>query len=873
MKTFYFCIVCIICIICIVCISLIAPAQVKDDFSDGNFSDNPEWTGDVAQFEVNSSRQLHLNSAGIDTSVLATRSNRIQNTEWRFWMKLSFNTSSNNYARVYLAADTSRLLSIASGYYLQAGGGDDSVLIMKQTGAIVKTIYRFRSYKTLHSTNTLRFKITCNDSGHWEALIDTLGGCNYIRDGTFFDDPVTASRWFGLMCRYTSSNATKFYFDDFYVGPVQHDSVSPRIASQEATGANVVEVTFSEPVEKESAGNPGNYQIISHGTHPDSVAQNNQQPEIVHLFLHDSMADGTIDSLRVRNILDLPGNRISDTVVRICYYRPKAYDVVIHEIMADPDPPVELPNGEFVELYNRSAFPINLRDWTFKYGSYTKTIPSMTLPSKGYLLIVRDSSYLNFAKCAVVFTSSSSLSNEGTNLVLKDSRNHVIHSVSYSPDWYRGTFKEEGGWSLEMTDPENPCGCMDNWGPSKDLSGGTPGRVNSIYSVNPDEGSPKVLRAVISDSAELEMTFSEEMDSISMLSLAGWRINHPGGVVFPVSVVPVSPGFNVARLLFETSFEKGITYNFYVPRKLKDCAGNFCDTLRSIRVAIPDSVTPHDVVINEILSNPASGGARFAELYNRSEKIIDLQSLVIANRDTMAGFPGNAAPLTSGGYLLFPGDYVALTSSPEDICGRYRPVFPEAISGMNGFPVFGDDTGTVIIARKDNLAIIDRMRYNPEMHYPLLATSEGVSLERTNPDLPSDDQSNWHSAAETAGFATPGYRNSHWVVPEGADQEIMVQPVVFSPDNDGRDDLLTLTIRECDPDYAVNIVVYDSRGRMVRQLANNVLPGNEGVFTWDGMTAARSKAPLGFYILLVELTKPDGTVRKIKKTVVLGGKL
>ena len=139
--------------------------------------------------------------------------------------------------------------------------------------------------------------------------------------------------------------------------------------------------------------------------------------------------------------------------------------------------------------------------------------------------------------------------------------------------------------------------------------------------------------------------------------------------------------------------------------------------------------------------------------------------------------------------------------------------------------------------------------------------------------MPSEDISNWHSAAETAGFATPGYRNSHWMEPEDTNQDIMLQPAIFSPDNDGRDDLLFVTIREKEADWAVNIVVYDSRGRMVRHLANNVLIGSEGVFTWDGMTSSRGKAPMGFYIFLIELTQPDGTVRKSKNTVVLGGKL
>jgi len=872
MKTFNSCHFYIVFIVCIVCISCVANAQVRDDFTDGNFTNDPEWIGDGTQFQINSSGQLQLYSTGSDTSVLFTRNACVKRTEWSFWMKLSFNTSSNNHARVYLAADTSSLLSIANGFFLQAGGGDDSIFIMKQTNGSIEKIFRFRSYKTLHSTNTLRFKISCDSAGSWEAMIDTTGGYNYISDGRFFDDSFTTTRWFGFMCRYTSSNATKIYFDDFNVGPIQYDTIPPKIISHEATTATVLKIGFSEPLHKPSAENPENYHLMSIDIQPDSVVQDIHTPEIVSIFLHDSLSDGTIDSMQIRNILDLSGNRLSDTIVNIYYYQPKAYDILIHEIMADPDPPVDLPDGEFVELYNRSMFPINLKDWTFKYGSYTKVFSAIMLPSKGYLLIVKDSAYLNYARCAVLFTSSTSLSNEGTTLVLNDSRGHVIHSVSYSPDWYRGSFKGDGGWSLEMTDPMNPCGCMDNWEPSKDASGGTPGRANSIEKVNPDLDVPRIQRAVVLDSASLEVVFSEAMDSISLLTTINWVID-PEGETNPIRVVPGSPAFHSTKLMFSKPFERGITYRLIVRGNLNDCAGNSCDTSHSIRFALPDSVAVQDIVINEILSNPASGGSRFVELYNRSEKIIDLQTLVMANHDTAAGFLTDATPLTVGGFLLFPGEYIALASSPEDICYRYRPFFPEAVAGMTGFPAFGDDAGTAIIARKDNLAVIDKIQYNQEMHFPLLATAEGVSLERTNPDMPSNDLSNWHSAAETAGFATPGYQNSHWMVPEETNQEIMIQPAIFSPDNDGRDDLLIVTIRENDPDYVVNIFIYDSRGRLVKQIVNNVLIGSEGIFTWDGMTLSRSKAPMGFYVLLLELMRPDGIVRKIKKSVVLGAKL
>ena len=866
-------IVCIVCIACIVFVPRITRAQVTDDFSDGNFTTNPKWTGDTTQFEINPALQLQLHSSGSDTSVLLTRSSRIKNTEWDFWMKLSFNTSANNHARVYLVSDTSDFNSQMNGYYLQAGGGDDSLFIIKQTGVISEKKYHFKCYKTFHTTNILRFKITCDDIWQWMVMIDTAGGYNYYKDGTFSDSTTMSARWFGLYCRYTSSNAAKIWFDDFYVGKIIRDTIPPGILAQEVLTDHTIRVSFTEPLQKQNAENNANYLLTPIGGRPDSAILDTHHPSEVNLFFHQPLTEGAIDTLHIDKLQDLSGNQLPDTAVPVCYYRPKAYDILLYEIMADPDPPVELPNGEFVELFNRTKSPINLKDWSFTYSSYTKIFPSIAIQPGGYLLVVKDSSWLNIAPCVLLFTSSTSLSNEGTTIVLRDSRDHVIHSVTYSPDWYRGSFKGEGGWSLEMIDPLNPCGCIENWGSAINSLGGTPGQSNSISISNPDLTAPVPERAVILDSAILEVYFSEGMDSVSLFSPGNWVITDPDGVYHPVGVEPVSPEYTSVKLIFDMQFTKGTLYTLRLMGEIKDCAGNIVDSTGKIQFAIPDSAAAHDIVINEILSNPASGGARFIELFNRSEKIIDLQSLVIANRDTPTEIQSNAVPVFTTGFLLFPGDYIAITSNQADILHRYRSPVPEHVLTMAGFPVFGDDTGTVVLARKDNLSIIDKIRYDPTMHYPLLVTTEGVSLERTNPDLPSDYKDNWHSAAETAGFATPAYANSHMIMPDEEDREILLEPGVFSPDNDGHDDLLSIIIRENEPDIEINIVIYDAKGRMVRQLVNNVLLGSEGVFFWDGMTSGRNKAPLGFYVILVELTRPDGKVKHIKKTAILGGKL
>lgn len=213
--------------IVLLCGSLCAGAQFTDSFNDGNFIADPPWTGDTALFEINSSNQLHLLASVADTAFLATPGSCLAGAEWRFWMKMSFNTSSNNYARIYLVSDMADLKGPLNGYFLQAGGSDDSVSFYRQQGMQYTRLCSCSHLFTGHSTNTFRFRVTRDTEGNWEIGADSTGNTNYFIAGACRDTIIGSSAFFGAWCRFTSSNGSKFYFDDFYAGPVIHDTLSP----------------------------------------------------------------------------------------------------------------------------------------------------------------------------------------------------------------------------------------------------------------------------------------------------------------------------------------------------------------------------------------------------------------------------------------------------------------------------------------------------------------------------------------------------------------------------------------------------------------------------------------------------------------------
>ncbi|MBQ9212645.1 MAG: hypothetical protein IJ150_01720, partial [Bacteroidales bacterium] len=79
---------------------------------------------------------------------------------------------------------------------------------------------------------------------------------------------------------------------------------------------------------------------------------------------------------------------------------------------------------------------------------------------------------------------------------------------------YNDENKNSGGFALERIDPENNCYQNNNWKASLDLSGGTPGRINSVYAINIDNSLPQILNYDIINNQTFKIEFSKPIFSI-----------------------------------------------------------------------------------------------------------------------------------------------------------------------------------------------------------------------------------------------------------------------------------------------------------------------------------------------------------------------
>ncbi|HEV8286534.1 MAG TPA: lamin tail domain-containing protein [Chitinophagaceae bacterium] len=546
------------------------------------------------------------------------------------------------------------------------------------------------------------------------------------------------------------------------------------------------------------------------------------------------------------------------------------YDVVIDEIMADPTPQLSLPNNEWIELKNTTTSPINLQGW--RIGDATGQsgpLPNFTLQPDSFVIICTSSTVtaMSVFGTTVSVTSFPSLDNDGDQIFLRASNGRTIHAVGYSLSWYQNELKKDGGWTLEMVDTKSPCVGASNWKASINPQGGTPGKKNSIDAVNNDQTGPKLKYAYLTDSITIIAVFDEPLDSLKGATSSNYSID--GGLSI-ITATTLAPLFNTVQLKLNAHLLSNTVYNLAV-NNVTDCKNNTIGTENEVRIGLPVEASPLDIVINEILFDPKSNGNDFVEFYNASNKIIDASKLYAANRNS-SGIISSIKQIFPTLFYIFPNDYFVITEDTANLQMNYLVQNPDAILMLSSLPSYPNDEGDVILLNGQG-AVIDEVKYKDDWHFKLIDNPKGVSLERVDPAGPSQDAANWHSAASTAGYGTPTYKNSQYKQTQIIDATIDIAPKIFSPDNDGQDDIAIIQYKVAEPGYIANVIIFNAQGRPIRDLVKNGTLGLNGQWNWDGLDEKGNKLPIGPYIIYTEIFNLKGKKQHFKNTVVLARKL
>ncbi|MBR9997329.1 MAG: lamin tail domain-containing protein [Cyclobacteriaceae bacterium] len=416
--------------------------------------------------------------------------------------------------------------------------------------------------------------------------------------------------------------------------------------------------------------------------------------------------------------------------------------VFINEIMFDPNPVQGLPDLEYVELFNAGGETINLFKWALNDGVF----PACLLQPGEYLIVCKkgkEGVFLPYGN-TIGIEPWDVLNNDGQEVILEDGTGSVVDKIYYTPALIKETDKKNGGWSVEMMNPAHTCKGTGNWNVSSDPAGGTPGRINSIYSSEPDLIPPGIISLNWTGLDTLQITFSEPLELLSD--------EHAGSFVFIpfLEILHVLSDENEHEkiwLILRKRIRGGDLYTLSVSG-ISDCTGNMIrDTL--IHTGFGKQPSFHDLLITELMVDelPSAGlpESEYLELFNRTGQIIGLESTMLLNGSDTFKLPGGN--LMPGQYFVFcPGSKIHLFTGIPD-CRELSP-----------FPRLLNEGGILALLNVQNQLVFS-LRYDKGWYQDLEKSTGGFSLEMIDLSNPCGEGNNWRASDSPSG-GTPGLPNS-----------------------------------------------------------------------------------------------------------------
>lgn len=835
------------------CFSL--QAQLADEFSDGNLDG---WMGDPDHFIINASQQLQLNAPmGAGESWLYHPLVFTDSMEWNITIRLDFAPSTSNQLRLYLGL-TGEDPATATGYFIEIGAtGTIDAVDLKYLSSGVSTLIA-SSEPGIVSTEPvdIRLRVLHHDSGLWEIFDSSNSIPELLFSTTHNITPLSSLSVFGIFCKYTDTRRDKFLFDDILIQPLQSDETAPQWLTFEVVDEQTILLTFDEVLDANSV-TPNEFSITPGGIPSEINLLNNH----VTLSWASPFIDQQTYQLNVGGVKDVAGNiHVAEsrefTFKQISLASPD--QIIITEIMADPTPVVGLPDAEYIEIYNNSQRTFELSDYQLIVGTSRRDLPAHEFSPGEYLIITDDANEaaLSSFGTVIILASMPGLTNDGTSITIANATDEMIDEVNYTSGWYQNPNKSGGGWSLEQINPMAVCAGQSNWAAANNLTGGTPGSVNSIWAPQADTDGPQLQSLFVRNDNTIELRYDEKLDEILSADPELYSFT-PSLTINNVSI----ENNTTVVIQFADALMNNQVYTLS-PVSVFDCLGNEGPSVDALTFGLIVSAEPGDVLINEILFNPVSGGSRYIELINVSEKFIDLTTLAIARKDG----EDTDIYLIQVNEIITPGEIVVITPSPEDILARYTVPHPENLFAST-LPSWDDKSDHAGILSGG--VYIDSFTYTSAWHHPVISDENGVSLERISTASPSSSSSTWQSASSVSGHGTPTGPNSQQKPSVAVDPPFSLLQKNFSPDGDGFNDFIGIQFEPEDGNSVASVWVFDLEGREIYRLLTNETLGTSAFVQWDGRDNDGAVADMGIYIIFVQLWDTQGNVKEYQETCAL----
>ena len=776
----------------LVLLPVCAFAQFTETFDGPEINSANPWKGGLEKFTINNDGWLQLNGlkneagkAGLHCVIPYA-----SNMQWEFDVYMEEIPSEKNYLRLYLymAGDDTY-------YYVQIGHDGEKKISLRTNEK--KELFPLKESGFTEKPVLLHIKVTLENDEVWTLYSRKQEDSYYRLEGTTGKYPIKATQESGeltLNIEYTKTRYRHFAIDNLNVSynitptdtipsgePVDPDPedptspvVSPKLLSIQPLSLCELQFAFDQPVDIGEA-----CFMVSGIGKADRIAYADEQTKtMVNTKYPGEMIAGVNYTVSYNDIADMEGNKLTPFSEDFVLEEKGGEEVTsgsvcINEIMADPKGLKELPETEYVELYNTTEHNVSLSGWQFSYGGKAKPMTAFDIPSKSYAVLYRSGRDIVVDPSAVkvpLDNFPSALANTGKLLQLLDGDNNLIDEVTYE--------KATPGKSWERS--------SSGWYLSSDPRGGTPGSANSS-----GEGEEKPNEPVTPDEPD-------EPDT------------------------PDEP-------------------------------------------SLPDiTVEPGEFVINELLPNPFTGGSEYIELYNRSGHALPVSGLSIAVRKA-DGTLNTRYPLSSVTSVIESDGYVLLTKNLSGVTDFYTILSPSSLFEVPKLPILANTSSTLVLFRTKDEVVIDEVSYSSKWHASSVKDQKGVALERIDPEAETQSAANWTSASATAGYGTPGYRNSQSGISSPDDPDSPDEPTgIEVPQWDESSGHYTISYYLDQPGYSCRVFIFNLAGIRVAEIANHELLGMKGQLTWDGYALSGKQLQTGIYIFYAELYHTTGTVKRYK---------
>lgn len=534
-----------------------------------------------------------------------------------------------------------------------------------------------------------------------------------------------------------------------------------------------------------------------------------------------------------------------------------ASEIHVSEVMANPQGS-EYEN-EFVELYNASPRVMQIKGWVFSDGKGIDTLVHVSgperIPPGGFALIL-DPSY------AIISGIYSGIIPEGTPLYsistdatfgsagLSNTGEEVLiwnpdSTISSGMAWSQTT---ENGFSWERVS-QDVADDEARWEESRVVNG-TPGYQNSVTRVAHDLGIGFLSAVSHPEANQIRVACKIHNWGSQSLASAQLRLRllqHEDLLATNTLDIPLIETGD--SLLLETSFSISRCGWLNIVAEIDSDA----DTVRSNnsgQLYQYRGCLESPLIVNEIMPLPATGEPEWVELYNRSNRTINLQFWSMSDDNT------EKHRLTDSVRYLLSHEYVLLSKSD------YIPGSPieSKILEVATFPSLNNQFDAVFIYDPNGNGQ-DSIRYDASS-----GLVPGRSYERLSAQGAGAE--NWRVCVHERG-STPGAVNSLDIAGMKSMMGVKLTPNPFTPNGDGREDIMLIQYELPVPQALMSISIFDLGGHLIAQPASLISAAHKGTVSWDGHATYGGIAITGLYICKLAVDDGEGFVREVFKKIYL----